>query len=415
MTIAPLSDTEYQRRIEALNSSATIREAADACGLAYEAMKSFAKRAARKGQLGYKPTLPGYEIAETKTQLDSEGRIKLQSITQRPEKPTDPFQMPDGFNIARLSTNVDGAGRINQQWVIAKPGERDPVELANKIKEIFNELTFEVPYVQEPETTDTDCLSFFPVPDLHMGLYCWGKEVGGENWHLDKADIVYRKAFSDLVGMTPANDTAIILFGGDQIHSDSSNNKTPNSGHSLDVDGRYERVIHVTCEMAVHMIAQALQKHERVIVRVLKGNHDPHASTALAFFLHATFKNNERVTIDVSPDLYWTFKWGSVMLAATHGHTVKANKLPGIMAARWPEMWGQTQHRFGHSFHIHHREKYLDEDGGAVVETHQSPAPQDNYNYGAGFLSGRSLRSIVYHKKFGEHGGSVRPIIAEDV
>jgi hypothetical protein len=39
---------------------------------------------------------------------------------------------------------------------------------------------------------------------------------------------------------------------------------------------------------------------------------------------------------------------------------------------------------------------------GCVSEVHQSPVPQDGWHYAFGFLSGRSMQSITYHRDFGE-------------
>lgn len=405
-----ISDDEYQRRIEALQNNPTIQDAADDLGIDRRALSKWYHKQARKGRLGTRPVLPGFEISRTTTVLSKDGEVHREFITQKPER-GDEFVIPEGQRLKRVSANVDGDGNINQQWLITEPDKVDELEVAAKLVEIFNGLKFTVPKISPPKKVVEECLSFFPLGDLHLGLYCWGKELAGENWSLEKADRIYRQTFSDVVSMTPHNHTAVVLFGGDQIHSDSSRNQTPNSGHPLDVDGRYEEVLHVTCEMALHMIVCTLQTHKYVRVRVLKGNHDPHASAALAYFLLASFKGNDRVTIDVSPSLFWVMQWGRVMLCATHGHTVKANKLPGVMAARWAKIWGETNFRFGHSFHVHHIEKFKDEDGGAIVETHHSPAPQDSFNYGGGYLSGRSMKSVVYHKELGEYGGSVRPVM----
>jgi hypothetical protein len=76
--------------------------------------------------------------------------------------------------------------------------------------------------------------------------------------------------------------------------------------------------------------------------------------------------------------------------------------MPSIMAHRRSEDWGVTKFRYVHGFHIHHVSKYATEGHGVISETHQAPIPQDAWHFGAGFLSGRSLQSITYHRDFGE-------------
>jgi len=92
------------------------------------------------------------------------------------------------------------------------------------------------------------------------------------------------------------------------------------------------------------------------------------------------------------------------MLGATHGHTVKIAKMPGIMAARCAEDWGATKFRYVHGFHLHHSAKTATEGDGVICEIHQAPIPQDAWHYGSGFISARSLQAITYHSEYGEIG-----------
>jgi hypothetical protein len=93
-----------------------------------------------------------------------------------------------------------------------------------------------------------------------------------------------------------------------------------------------------------------------------------------------------------------------VMLCATHGHTIKMDQFFGIAASRQPAMWGDTRHRYAHFFHIHHSSKVAGESNGLVTESHQAPVPKDGWHHGAGYISGRSIQSITYHREYGERG-----------
>jgi hypothetical protein len=152
----------------------------------------------------------------------------------------------------------------------------------------------------------------------------------------------------------------------------------------------------------VKVVEAALSRHEGITVRILKGNHDEHSSIAIVYFLLAWFKDEPRVTVDADPSLFYWHRFGKVMLGATHGHTVKIKDMPQIMAHRRAEDWGGTKFRYCHGFHIHHVSKYASEGGGVISETHQTPTPQDAWHFGAGFLSGRGMQSISYHKEYGE-------------
>ena len=76
--------------------------------------------------------------------------------------------------------------------------------------------------------------------------------------------------------------------------------------------------------------------------------------------------------------------------------------MPAIMAHRRPDDWGKSRFRYVHGFHIHHDSKIATEGEGVIAESHQAPIPMDAWAYGAGFLSGRSVKTITYHRLYGE-------------
>ena len=119
------------------------------------------------------------------------------------------------------------------------------------------------------------------------------------------------------------------------------------------------------------------------------------------------------MTVDVSPSLFWWYRFGRVQLGATHGHEAKMKAMPGIMAHRQAKDLAAAVHRYVHTFHIHHSSQSKTEHGGVICESWQSPAPQDAWNYGCGFLSGRSLSTVFYDKGRGEIG-RVRMGIEDD-
>jgi hypothetical protein len=340
--------------------------------------------------------------------------------------------MPTGHQLKGLSTLVGPDGETKAQW-IKTFNHPDPEETCRIIKEAFE--NYERPDILGNTSiipggpglssrTDTppprdiresdrnsdgsyhsSLLSLYCLPDLHIGQYCWASEVDVD-WDLKTARQVITSTFARLVNMTLPSELAVILGGGDQLHADSNEEKTRRGGHKQQVDDRYDKVLGVACQIFVDNIDLCLHNHKNVEVRILKGNHDEHASTALSYFLQAWYRNEGRVTVDVSPSLFYWKRYGSVFLAATHGHEAGPKQMAGIMAARRPEDWGLTKYRYAHTFHVHHVSKFVSEEGGCIVETHQTPAPQDTYNYGAGFLAGRSLQSIVYDRELGEKARS---------
>ena len=255
--------------------------------------------------------------------------------------------------------------------------------------------------IPAPTVAAGDLLTLLPLADWHIGAHAWGRETGVD-WDLKIAEEVIGRAVENVVERSPASGLGVVLGGGDLMHADNQDNRTARSGNQLDVDGRYPKVFDVASRLTVRTVDAMLRRHDRVLVRILKGNHDEHCAVAIAHFLYALYRNEPRVAVDLDPSLFWYARFGRVMLAATNGYETKLQDLPGVMAARRAEDWGLTRFRYAHGFHIHHKKLFGFEAGAVVAESHQAPVAQDAWHHGAGFLSGRSIQTITYHRAYGE-------------
>lgn len=366
------------------------------------------RESARRGGLGYDPVLPGYEIKSVSSQRDSGGNLEKEWIKQDREHGSE-FEIPSGHIVKGVSALIDGDGRTIQQWIKTKEGDIDPSDFVAELEAHFATFGPSAEPLPSRQLNYEDQLALYPFADPHFGLYCWKGETAA-NWDLNISVQVIRDTFERVVSRTPPTKKALLLFGGDNLHADSNENKTARSGNVLQVDGRYPKVLLTACETGVWIADRLLKNHEEVEIIVLGGNHDEHAAFALAFFLHAWFRNEPRAKVDISPSLFRFREFGKVMLGMTHGHMAKIKDMPSIMAARQSEMWGRTIHRYVHGFHVHHNSRQQDEIGGCAVETHQIIAPQDAWHFGMGFLSGRSLKSITYDRVLGERGRAIEMI-----
>lgn len=319
------------------------------------------------------------------------------------------FEIPEGHVVKGVSALVDNEGNTVLQWFKTRE-ELAVADIVATIKEAFAEYEGQAAPIVSPVAANGDLLTLVPLADWHVGLFSWHGETG-TNWDLKIAETTIGQGIEDLVERSPSSDQAIVLGGGDMLHADNQENKTARSGNSLDVDGRYQKVLMTACRLVVRTVDACLRKHKHVTVRILPGNHDEHSSVAVAYFLLAWYRSEPRVTVDVDPSLFFWFRFGKVMLGATHGHEAKAKDMPQIMAHRRAEDWGATRFRYNHTFHLHHTAKTVTEGGGCITEVHQTPTPQDAWHFGSGFLSGRSLKSITYHKEFGEISRSTVAII----
>lgn len=309
-------------------------------------------------------------------------------------------EVPSPFVVKGTSTLYDENGAMRLQWVKTKLDDEAAEAIVRQfIADLTQDVKGKGPKVKAPKKVDSDLLAVYPMGDPHFGMYAWAAEAG-DDFNTELAESLTCAAIDRLVDSAPAADTGIILVLGDLIHADSTTNRTPNSGATLDVDTRWARVMQIGLRALRYSITKALAKHKKVIVRIVRGNHDPHASIAISLALEAFFHGNERVTVDLSPSAHWYYQHGEVLIGSTHGDTTKKADLLGVMASDKPQEWGQTKHRYWYCGHVHHVEQK--EFPGVVVEYFRTLAPKDAWHAAQGYRSGRDMCLIVLHKKYGE-------------
>jgi hypothetical protein len=308
--------------------------------------------------------------------------------------------VPDGFKVKGTSTLYDEFGKPRMQWVKSNADEERRWELFREAVAVLSEeVKGLAPSTPAPSHSLADLLTVIPMGDPHFGLYCWAAETG-DDFDSDKARAITLAAVDRLLASAPNSETCVILPLGDVFHANDQTNQTPAHKHQLDVDTRFVRVLQIGIATYRHAILRALQKHQKVIVRFIQGNHDPQSVWSLAFSMAAYFENEPRVEVDLSPSKFWFYRFGKVLLGSTHGDTVKPDALEGIMASDRAEDWGQTKYRYWYTGHIHSSNKK--EFRGCVWESFRTLAAQDAYAAGHGYRAGRDMLAIVHHKDYGE-------------
>jgi predicted phosphodiesterase len=394
------TDEQCLAAIEAKNSQPTLAGAASSIGITASALKHRVKLAAERGLLGTKPVLPGFRISKTTAVTNQDGDVVREFIQQRPEV-GEHFEVPAGHAVKGVSALVDSDGRTIQQWIKTK--EQTQTDLIAAIKEEFSQYEGVAKLAEPPKETLADLMQVYPVCDPHIGMLSWGPETGESNdlkIGVDRVD----GGLQRLISLAPAAETAVIIQTGDFLHADSQSNATPASGHQLDVDGRAQKVKLAGVQLLRRSIDYALQKHSRVIVKNLKGNHDPESAAWLNIALGLFYSDEPRVEIDLEDgnNDIWLHLFGVNYIGATHGHTMKPERMAMVMADDNPEYWGASKYRWMIFGHIHH--ETVKEVGSVRCESFRQPVPKDAYAHSHGYRAGNSMSSITLHKTDGEIG-----------
>jgi len=307
--------------------------------------------------------------------------------------------VPAEYEVRGVSTLYNADGKVSQQWVKSRLRDDDAARaMREAIEEMAAEYRGTATPVKAPARSMAGLLSVYPMGDPHIGCYAWAAEAG-EDFDVNIARQDLLAAAGRLVDVAPASQRALICNLGDFFHADSLSQLTK-SGHKLDVDTRWPRVLRLGCHLMVDLITLALRKHAKVEVINAIGNHDDHSSIMLSAFLEAWFHAEPRVHVYPTTSKFHYIEHGRCLIGVTHGDTVKHLALGELMASDQPEAWGRTLHRYWYTGHIHHTSKT--ELRGAVVESFRTLAAKDAWHASQGYRSGRDMYAIVLDAEHGE-------------
>lgn len=312
------------------------------------------------------------------------------------------YRTPVGFNVKGTSTLIDKTtGETKLQWIKTDVNKDAQEEL---MRECVEALKAELPRyepVSFKATTVSDLATVYTITDAHVGMKAWGKETGAD-WDLDIAEKTITSAIIELVNAAPCSRLGVVAQLGDFLHADSITPLTPTSGHLLDADDRFSKVVQVAIRILRRVIAHSLTKHENILFINAEGNHDLSSSIWLRELFKAVYENEPRIHVIDTPLPYYVVKHGDTMLAWHHGHIKKNDQLPMLFASQFHDIWGQTKKRYCHTGHRHHFDEK--EHSGMYVVQHSTIAARDAYAARGGWMSERTMKAITYHKKFGEVG-----------
>jgi len=309
--------------------------------------------------------------------------------------------VPDGHKIKGVSTFYDEAGLPVRQWVKSQTDEQRQFEILVERLENAQSGLPKFKVTAAPKSCDENLLTLLTITDFHLGMYAYEAETG-DDWDVNIARDVFLNSINDMIKAAPKAETGMLCQLGDFLHWDGILSVTPQSGHILDADTRYGKLVDLSMSVMTEAVRMMLKKFSKVVVVSAEGNHDISGSIWLRKHLKHLFENEPRLTIIDNDFPYYAYLHGETMLAFHHGHKVKLANLHKLFASepRFREMWGQANYTYIHTGHYHH-ERVI-EDGGAIAEMHPTLSGRDAYAARGGWVSKRGAKVITYDKNAGE-------------
>ena len=335
------------------------------------------------------------DLSRTLKRLEASGRVPWLS----------PAPRPDHMRMAKTTVQYNSAGDVMNEWRRIEPR-------LDQLQAVVEGLCDDVrgkgkaPAMKSRKTDTKDVLFELDIYDAHVGMYADERETLDGNYDCDIAARRMVEAAEGICRRANRPGKVVVVFGGDMLHADNRSNMTEQSGHVLDVDTRYNRVIKYIITACREVIKIAASIGAEVEIVVLRGNHSYHSEAWLAQVLDAYYCEAKNVTVNLGDSERRHMVFGENLLIWAHGDKIAAPKWAQIIAAEFPKQWGVTKFRHAKLGHVHHQKAIapviIDEQAGLLVEYLPALCATDAWHSGAGFIgSQKGAVGYEYHKTLG--------------
>ncbi|CAM0011101.1 DNA repair exonuclease [Vibrio phage K359] len=310
--------------------------------------------------------------------------------------------LPDGYQIKGVSNMVENSlGK--PMWVKTEKAALQQDRDMQVAAEVFaSELPArEAKPFNEPDL-DTDLIPWFNIGDGHIGMLAHDKEIG-ESFDLKIAEAELCEAMSVLIDRAPQTSRCVIQDVGDMTHFENYSGTTEASGHALDVDTRFHKMIEVYTRTMEFIVEKALSKYQYVDIIINQGNHSRTNDHWMGVMLRALYRNEHRLHVLPNVSIFTPYRMGNTFVMCHHFDKCKPAQAAGVMANDFAQDWGETKYHYVDGGHVHSNHQRT-EVNGCVTESFNQIAAADKYAHDAGWRSRKCLTVVLRSKTYGETG-----------
>lgn len=315
---------------------------------------------------------------------------------------------PDSFIVKDVSTYYNREGTPTGQWVKTRLDEQRHLEAVKEAVQRFIEDLPALDLPAPPTDFDTDIIPWIQIGDAHLGMLAHEAETG-ENFDLKIAERELCAAISVLIKECGPHERCVINDLGDFTHYENFVAKTEASGHDLDFDGRFPKMIRTYSRIMRFIVNEALKQFKYVDVIVNQGNHSRTNDVWMAELLRVAYCDSGRVTVLNNDNVFIGYRMGKTFVLTHHSDRCKPQRLAHVMATDFATDWGEAEYRYIDIGHIHHN-MVLKEHPGVTVESWNQLAPSDQWAHDLGYRSRQSISVVYRSRTYGDVGRKVLPI-----
>lgn len=321
--------------------------------------------------------------------------------------------VPEPFVVKGHSTldkvdPVTGERRQILQWTKTNLDQQKWMEAVKEAVASFVEGVGPIEAAPPIEGRDTDVIPWINIGDAHIGMLAHQWEVG-HNFDLRIGERELCTAISHLIDECGEHERVVINDLGDFTHYENFGATTEASGHALDADGRFPKMIKTYSRIMRFIVDKALSKFNYVDVIINQGNHSRTNDIWMGELLNVAYGHTGRVHVLDNSSVFIGYKMGRTLVVTHHSDKCKPAALPEVVANDFWQDWGETVYRYVYIGHIHHSMK-LKESGGCTVESFNTLAPSDKYAHDGGWRSRQSITIVELSRTYGEERRRVLPI-----
>lgn len=312
----------------------------------------------------------------------------------------------EGNKLGKVTTQINEFGTVKNVWYRQDSALED---ITNAIKVFCQEL----PKITSKRPAglkkyNKDIIPFINIGDGHLGMLSYKYEVG-QDFDLAIAERDLCCAMQTMLDEMAVCERVVIQDMGDMTHYENVAGKTEASGHDLDCDGRFYKMIESYCRIMRFIIDAALNKFKYVDVIINQGNHSRTNDFWMNILLKNVYSEESRLKVIDNQNVFIPYRMGNTFVMCHHSDKCKPVRLAHVMATDYRHDFGEALYKYIDIGHIHHN-MVAKEHPSVTVESFNQLATSDKYAHDGGWRSRSSLNVIYRSKTYGEVGRQRLPL-----